>query len=113
LGDAGSLFIGYVFATVSIIGASNRPSPSASSSRWSCWRCGARHARRSSGRVGGKRITEADRGAFHHQLIFRFGLNVRQGFADLRVCFALGAVALALSGEFTHVFRTTVRKDTE
>jgi UDP-GlcNAc:undecaprenyl-phosphate GlcNAc-1-phosphate transferase len=56
--------------------------------------------------AAGKRITEADRGHFHHQLIFRFGLNVRQAVLLLyAVCFVLGAVALALSGEFTHVFR--------
>ena len=54
----------------------------------------------------GKRITEADRGHFHHQLIFRFGLNVRQAVLLIyAVCFVLGFVALALSGEFTHVFR--------
>ncbi len=51
-------------------------------------------------------ITEADRGHFHHQLIFRFGLNVRQAVLLIyAVCFVLGAVALAFSGEFTHVFR--------
>ncbi|MBV8373808.1 MAG: hypothetical protein JOY69_11160, partial [Candidatus Eremiobacteraeota bacterium] len=50
----------------------------------------------------------ADRGHFHHQLIFRFGLNVRQAVLLIyAVCFVLGAVALALSGEFTHVFRHT------
>jgi UDP-GlcNAc:undecaprenyl-phosphate GlcNAc-1-phosphate transferase len=54
----------------------------------------------------GKRITEADRGHFHHQLIFRFGLNVRQAVLVLyAVCLVLGAVALFFSGEFTHVFR--------
>ncbi len=59
--------------------------------------------------LAGKRITEADRGHFHHQLIFRFGLNVRQAVLLIyAVCFVLGAVALALSGEFTHVFRHAV-----
>jgi UDP-GlcNAc:undecaprenyl-phosphate/decaprenyl-phosphate GlcNAc-1-phosphate transferase len=108
LGDAGSLFIGYVFATVSIIGASKTAIaisvvvpllvlalPVLDTA--------AAIVRRAS---SGRRITEADRGHFHHQLIFRFGLNVRQAVLLLyAVCFVLGAVALAFSGEFTHVFR--------
>jgi UDP-GlcNAc:undecaprenyl-phosphate/decaprenyl-phosphate GlcNAc-1-phosphate transferase len=108
LGDAGSLFIGYVFATVSIIGGSKQAIaisvvipllvlalPVLDTA--------AAIVRRA---AAGKRITEADRGHFHHQLIFRFGLNVRQAVLLLyAVCFVLGAVALALSGEFTHVFR--------
>ena len=110
LGDAGSLFIGYVFATVSIIGASKTAIaisvvvpllvlalPVLDTA--------AAIVRRAS---TGKRITEADRGHFHHQLIFRFGLNVRQAVLLLyAVCFVLGAVALAFSGAFTHVFRHT------
>jgi UDP-GlcNAc:undecaprenyl-phosphate GlcNAc-1-phosphate transferase len=108
LGDAGSLFIGYVFATVSIIGASKQAIaisvvvplvvlalPVLDTA--------AAIVRRA---IAGKRITEADKGHFHHQLIFRFGLNVRQAVLLIyAVCFVLGAVALALSGEFTHVFR--------
>jgi len=108
LGDAGSLFIGYVFATVSIIGASKTAIaisvvvpllvlalPVLDTA--------AAIVRRA---TTGKRITEADRGHFHHQLIFRFGLNVRQAVLLLyAVCFVLGAVALAFSGQFTHVFR--------
>lgn len=108
LGDAGSLFIGYVFATVSIIGASKTAIaisvvvpllvlalPVLDTA--------AAIVRRAS---SGKAIAEADRGHFHHQLIFRFGLNVRQAVLLLyAVCFVLGAVALAFSGEFTHVFR--------
>jgi len=108
LGDAGSLFIGYVFATVSIIGASKTAIaisvvvpllvlalPVLDTA--------AAIVRRA---TSGKRITEADRGHLHHQLIFRFGLNVRQAVLLLyAVCFVLGAVALAFSGEFTHVFR--------
>lgn len=108
LGDAGSLFIGYVFATVSIIGASKTAIaisivvpivvlalPILDTA--------AAIVRRAS---AGKRITEADRGHFHHQLIFRFGLNVRQAVLLIyAVCFVLGLVALALSGDFTHVFR--------
>jgi len=108
LGDAGSLFIGYVFATVSIIGASKTAIaisivvplvvlalPILDTA--------AAIVRRAS---AGRKITEADRGHFHHQLIFRFGLNVRQAVLLIyAVCFVLGAVALALSGDFTHVFR--------
>ena len=53
----------------------------------------------------GKRITEADRGHFHHLLIFRFGLNVRQAVLLIyAVSFVLGAVAYLLSGPVhTHV----------
>lgn len=110
LGDAGSLFIGYVFATVSIIGASKTaiaisivvPLLVLALPVLDTAVAIVRRAR------SGKRITEADRGHFHHQLIFRFGLNVRQAVLLLyAVCFVLGAVALAFSGEFTHVFRHT------
>jgi UDP-GlcNAc:undecaprenyl-phosphate/decaprenyl-phosphate GlcNAc-1-phosphate transferase len=108
LGDAGSLFIGYVFATVSIIGASKTaiavsvvvPLLVLALPVLDTAAAIVRRAR------SGKKITEADREHFHHQLIFRFGLNVRQAVLLLyAVCFVLGAVALAFSGEFTHVFR--------
>ena len=108
LGDAGSLFIGYVFATVSIIGASKTaiaisvvvPLLVLALPVLDTAAAIVRRAR------SGKRISEADREHFHHQLIFRFGLNVRQAVLLLyAVCFVLGAVALALSAEFTHVFR--------
>jgi UDP-GlcNAc:undecaprenyl-phosphate GlcNAc-1-phosphate transferase len=108
LGDAGSLFIGYVFATVSIIGESKTaiaisvvvPLLVLALPVLDTAAAIVRRAR------SGKRITEADRGHFHHQLIFRFGLNVRQAVLLLyAVCFLLGAVALAFSGEFTHIFR--------
>lgn len=108
LGDAGSLFIGYVFATVSIIGASKTaiaisvvvPLLVLALPVLDTAAAIVRRAR------SGKRISEADRDHFHHQLIFRFGLNVRQAVLLLyAVCFVLGAVALAFSGEFTHVFR--------
>ncbi len=101
LGDAGSLFIGYVFATVSIIGVSKvaisisllvpllvlaLPILDTAAAIF-------RRAR------SGRRITEADRGHFHHQLIFRYGLNVRQAVLLIyAVCFILGAVAVILSG---------------
>jgi UDP-GlcNAc:undecaprenyl-phosphate GlcNAc-1-phosphate transferase len=108
LGDAGSLFIGYVFATVSIIGASKTaiaisivvPLLVLALPVLDTAAAIVRRAR------SGKAITEADRGHFHHQLIFRFGLNVRQAVWLLyAICFVLGAVALAFAGEFTHVFR--------
>ena len=111
LGDAGSLFIGYVFATVSIIGASKTaiaisivvPVVVLALPILDTAAAIVRRAR------SGKRITEADRGHFHHQLIFRFGLNVRQAVLLIyAVCFVLGIVALALSGEFTHVFKHTI-----
>ena len=47
----------------------------------------------------GQKITEGDRGHFHHQLVFRFGLNVRQAVLLIYVlCAALGVVAFLLSG---------------
>ncbi len=108
LGDAGSLFIGYVFATVSIIGSSKTaiaisivvPVIVLALPLLDTAVSIVRRAR------SGKRITEADRGHFHHQLIFRFGLNVRQAVLLIyAVCFVLGLVALAVSGEFTHAFK--------
>ncbi|HEY9086440.1 MAG TPA: MraY family glycosyltransferase [Candidatus Tyrphobacter sp.] len=108
LGDAGSLFIGYVFATVSIIGTSKTAIaislvvpllilalPVLDTA--------AVILRRS---LTGRAITEADRGHFHHHLIFRFGLNVRQAVLLIyALCVVLGTVALYLSGGLFHVFR--------
>ncbi len=108
LGDAGSLFIGYVFATVSIIGTSKTAIaislvvplvilalPVIDTA--------AVIVRRS---MTGKAITEADRSHFHHQLVFRFGLNVRQAVLLIyALCIVLGTVALYVSGGLTHVFR--------
>jgi UDP-GlcNAc:undecaprenyl-phosphate/decaprenyl-phosphate GlcNAc-1-phosphate transferase len=101
LGDSGALFIGYVFATVSIVGASKVAFtisllvplivlglPVLDTA--------AAIVRRTR---AGKKIYEADRGHFHHQLIFRFGLNVRQAVLLIYgLCIALGLVALFLSG---------------
>lgn len=108
LGDAGSLFIGYVFATVTIIGGSKQAIaisllvplvvlalPIVDTAAVILRRASA-----------GKKITEADRGHFHHQLIFRFGLNVRQAVLLIyAVCFVLGVVALVFSSGFVHIFR--------
>jgi UDP-GlcNAc:undecaprenyl-phosphate GlcNAc-1-phosphate transferase len=101
LGDSGALFIGYVFATVSIIGTSKTAFtislliplvvlalPILDTA--------ATIVRRTS---AGKNITEADRGHFHHQLVFRFGLNVRQAVLLIyALCAVLGVVAFLLSG---------------
>lgn len=100
LGDSGSHFIGYVFATVSIIGTSKTaiavgliaplivlalPIVDTAAAIF-------RRAR------AGKRITEADRLHFHHQLIFRYGLNVRQAVLLIyAICILLGAAALYLA----------------
>jgi UDP-GlcNAc:undecaprenyl-phosphate GlcNAc-1-phosphate transferase len=107
LGDAGSLFIGYVFATVTIIGEGKEAIAMSLLVplvvlALPILDTAAVIARRA---FAGKRITEADRGHFHHQLIFRFGLNTRQAVLLIyAVCFALGVVALAFSGGLTHVF---------
>ena len=101
LGDSGALFIGYVFATVSIIGTSKTAFtislliplvvlalPILDTA--------ATIVRRTS---AGKKITEADKGHFHHQLVFRFGLNVRQAVLLIyALCAVLGVVAFLLSG---------------
>ena len=101
LGDAGSLFIGYVFATISMIGASKSavaigllvPLVVLALPILDTFFAIARRA------LSGKRITEADRGHFHHQLIFRFGMNVRQAVLLIYgVCIALGVAALIVSG---------------
>jgi UDP-GlcNAc:undecaprenyl-phosphate GlcNAc-1-phosphate transferase len=101
LGDSGALFIGYVFATVSIVGTSKTAFtislliplivlalPILDTA--------VTIVRRTS---KGKKITEGDRGHFHHQLVFRFGLNVRQAVLLIyALCAVLGIVAFLLSG---------------
>jgi UDP-GlcNAc:undecaprenyl-phosphate GlcNAc-1-phosphate transferase len=101
LGDSGALFIGYVFATVSIIGTSKTAFtislliplvvlalPILDTA--------VTIIRRTS---KGKKITEGDRGHFHHQLVFRFGLNVRQAVLLIyALCVVLGIVAFLISG---------------
>jgi len=101
LGDSGSLFVGYVFATVSIIGVS-KVAVSISLLvpllvlALPILDTAAAIARRAWTR---RRITEADRGHIHHQLIFRYGLNVRQAVLLIyAVCLLLGVVAVILSG---------------
>ena len=103
LGDSGALFIGYIFATIAIIGTSKTafavslaipivvlalPIVDTAVSI-------VRRTR------AGRKFYEADRGHFHHQLIFRFGLNVRQAVVLIYgVCAALGLVALWIAGAF-------------
>ena len=103
LGDTGSLFIGYVFATVSVMTTSKTaiavsllvPLVALALPVIDTAAAIFRRAR------AGKKITEADRGHFHHILVFKFGLNVRQAVLLIyAVTFALGAVAYVLSGGF-------------
>jgi len=100
LGDTGSLFIGYVFATVSLLITAKiavtvsllvpllalaLPVVDTAVAIFRRFRAG-------------KAITEADRGHFHHILVFRFGLNVKQAVLLIwGVCFVLGAAAYWLS----------------
>ena len=100
LGDSGALFIGYVFATISIVQATK--TTVAISLLVPLVVLGlpvldtaAAIIRRTR---AGKKIYEADRGHFHHQLIFRFGLNVRQAVLLIYVvCIVLGLLAFTLS----------------
>ena len=101
LGDSGALFIGYVFATVSILGASKTAFTISLlvpliALAIPIVDTGVAIVRRTR---AGKKFYEADRGHFHHQLIFRFGLSVRQAVLLIYgLCIALGVLALALSG---------------
>jgi UDP-GlcNAc:undecaprenyl-phosphate GlcNAc-1-phosphate transferase len=101
LGDTGSLFIGYVFATVSIIITAKVaitvslliPLVALALPVLDTAAVIFRRAR------SGKRISEGDRGHFHHLLVFNFGLNVRQAVLLIYgVCFILGAIAYVISG---------------
>lgn len=111
LGDTGSLFIGYVFATVAIIGTSKTAiavgllAPLVVLALPIVDTAAAIYRRARSGR----RITEADRGHFHHQLIFRYGLNVRQAVLLIyAICIVLGAAALFLAGGFHALAKAAV-----
>ncbi len=101
LGDTGSLFIGYVFATVSLLITAKiavtvsllvplvaLALPVVDTAAVIFRRMRA-----------GKAITEADRGHFHHILVFRFGLNVKQAVLLIyAVSILLGMAAYLLSG---------------
>ena len=103
LGDSGALFIGYVFATVSIV-TTSKVAVAISliipliALGLPILDTAAAIIRRM---LAGKSITDADRGHFHHVLVFRFGLPVRQAVLLIyAVTFALGAAAFVLSGGF-------------
>ncbi len=101
LGDTGSLFIGYVFATVSLLITAKLavtvsllvPLVALALPVVDTAAVIFRRVR------AGKAITEADRGHFHHILVFRFGLNVKQAVLLIyAVSFLLGMAAYLLSG---------------
>jgi UDP-GlcNAc:undecaprenyl-phosphate GlcNAc-1-phosphate transferase len=105
LGDTGSLFIGYVFATVSLLITAKIavtvsllvPLVALALPVVDTAAAIFRRAR------AGKAITEADRGHFHHILVFKFGLNVKQAVLLIYVvCFLLGAAAFILSNGGPH-----------
>ena len=101
LGDSGSLFIGYVFATVSIIGVSKLaisislvvPLIVLALPVFDTAAAILRRMRK------GQHLFAADRGHIHHVLVFRYGMSVRQAVIVLyAVCLALGLAAFLISG---------------
>jgi len=100
LGDSGALFIGFIFAAAAVVGdAKSAVTISlvvpALVLALPIVDTAAAIVRRTR---AGRRISEADREHFHHQLIFRFGLNVRQAVLLIyAVCLVLGATAFMLS----------------
>ncbi len=104
LGDTGSLFIGYVFATVSLLVTAKIAVtvsllvPLVALALPVVDTAAAIFRRVRAGRA----ITEADRGHFHHVLVFHFGLNVKQAVLLIyAVSILLGAAAYFLSGSGT------------
>ena len=100
LGDSGALFIGFIFAASSVVGDAKSavtislvvPALVLALPIVDTALAIVRRTR------AGRRISEADREHFHHQLVFRFGLNVRQAVLLIyAVCFVLGATAFVLS----------------
>jgi UDP-GlcNAc:undecaprenyl-phosphate/decaprenyl-phosphate GlcNAc-1-phosphate transferase len=111
LGDTGSLFIGYVFATVSIIITAKVavtvslliPLTALAVPVVDTAAAIFRRAR------AGKSVAEGDRRHFHHFLVFGLGLNVRQAVLLIyTVSFILGAVAYVLSGGFANPMKLDV-----
>jgi UDP-GlcNAc:undecaprenyl-phosphate GlcNAc-1-phosphate transferase len=100
LGDSGALFIGFMFAAASVVGdAKSAVTISlvvpALVLALPIVDTAAAIIRRTR---AGRRISEADREHFHHVLVFRFGLNVRQAVLLIyAVCLVLGATAFVLS----------------
>ena len=106
LGDTGSLFIGYVFATVSLLITAKVaitvslivPLVALALPVFDTAAAIFRRVR------AGRAITEPDRSHFHHVLVFRFGLDVKQAVILIYVVsFLLGMVAYLLSGGVSHV----------
>jgi UDP-GlcNAc:undecaprenyl-phosphate GlcNAc-1-phosphate transferase len=100
LGDSGALFIGFIFAAASIVGDAKSavtislvvPAVVLALPIVDTLAAIIRRTR------AGRRISEADREHFHHVLVFRFGLNVRQAVLLIyAVCLVLGATAFVLS----------------
>ena len=105
LGDTGSLFIGYVFATVSLLITAKVaitvslivPLVALALPVFDTAAAIFRRVR------AGRAITEPDRSHFHHILVFRFGLNVKQAVILIYVVsFLLGMAAYLLSGGAGH-----------
>jgi len=106
LGDTGSLLIGYVFATVSLLITAKIavtvsllvPLVALALPVVDTAAAILRRVR------AGRAITEADRGHFHHVLVFRFGLGVKQAVLLIyAVSILLGAAAYLLSGSAAHL----------
>jgi UDP-GlcNAc:undecaprenyl-phosphate GlcNAc-1-phosphate transferase len=100
LGDSGALFIGFIFAAASIVGDAKSavtislvvPALVLALPIVDTLAAIIRRTR------AGRRISDADREHFHHVLVFRFGLNVRQAVLLIwAVCLILGATAFVLS----------------
>ncbi|MBC5810286.1 MAG: undecaprenyl/decaprenyl-phosphate alpha-N-acetylglucosaminyl 1-phosphate transferase [Candidatus Eremiobacteraeota bacterium] len=105
LGDTGSLFIGYVFATVSIIVTAKVAITVSLLVPLVALALPVVDTAVAIGRRlrAGRSIASPDRGHLHHLLIFKFGLNVRQAVLLIyAVSFVLGAAAYALSGGLPH-----------
>jgi UDP-GlcNAc:undecaprenyl-phosphate GlcNAc-1-phosphate transferase len=105
LGDTGSLFIGYMLATVGVLTTAKTaltvslvvPLLALAVPVVDIAAAIVRRTR------AGRKFYEADRGHIHHVLVFQFGLNVRQAVLLIyAVTFILGIAAYALAGGFAH-----------
>jgi UDP-GlcNAc:undecaprenyl-phosphate GlcNAc-1-phosphate transferase len=105
LGDTGSLFIGYMLATVGVLTTSKTALTVSLAVPLLALALpvvdiAAAIVRRTR---AGRKFYEADRGHIHHVLVFQFGLNVRQAVLLIyAVTFILGVAAYALAGGFSH-----------
>jgi len=101
LGDTGSLFIGFAFATVSIIITAKVAITVSLLVPLVALAVPVVDTAIAIGRRlrAGRSIASPDRGHLHHILVFKFGLNVRQAVLLIyAVSFLLGATAYAISG---------------